>query len=208
MEWGGRVKQRPSPFGPLHLPGLPGPGSGTFLEAGGGGDSTAITSSDWGAFRRRGPPSYLAYSAFCNSASFLTASINFFWCPECSKDRVLPGDVGDEVDVLVAVVHQHLVVLGQADHGQPHGQAQPPACPPGVHPGHRSASFSAWPKACSCSVCVHWSTCGQALASLVPVLLAAPIVRMPSPRAPLSTSAPAAISTRRVQLLSMPQGVP
>ena len=45
----------------------------------------AITSSDCGAFRRRGPPSYLAYSAFCSSASFRTASISFFWWPELGR---------------------------------------------------------------------------------------------------------------------------
>lgn len=50
--------------------------------------------------------------------------------------QVLPGDVGDELDVLVAVLHQHLVVLAQTNGRQPLSQAglwegQKHECPPG-----------------------------------------------------------------------------
>lgn len=36
--------------------------------------------------------------------------------------QVLPGDVGDEIDVLIAVLHQHLVILAEPNHGQPERQ--------------------------------------------------------------------------------------
>lgn len=51
--------------------------------------------------------------------------------------QVLPGDISDEVDVLVAVLHQYLVVLGQADHGEPQRQV-------GLGREHRAQLSASW----------------------------------------------------------------